>query len=111
VDEDMKVVGVIDWEWSYFAPSSFASDPPWWLIVCKPDFDIISFDCWCDRYPQQLDVFLNVLKEEERKCGMTGTTDTDGKPLSDRMRDSWDSGDFWFNFAARKPYSFEPMLW
>jgi hypothetical protein len=111
VDEGMKVVGVIDWEWSYFAPSSFVSDPPWWLIVFKPDFDIISFDCWCLRYPPQLDVFLQVLQEEERKLGMAGGTDTESKPLSVRMRENWDSGAFWVNYAARKPYSFDPTFW
>ncbi|OIW35492.1 phosphotransferase family protein [Coniochaeta ligniaria NRRL 30616] len=124
VDEDMKIVGVIDWEWSYFAPSSFASDPPWWLMITKPDFDIIDFDSWCERYPIQLDVFLKVLEEEERKSAETAESssvkpqmadmsirDTDGKPLSVRMRENWDSGAFWVNFAARKPYSFEPMFW
>lgn len=124
VDEDMKVVGVIDWEWSYFAPSSFASDPPWWLIVCKPDFDVIGFDSWCERYPLQLDVFLGVLEEEERKQAETPTSrssesqmaglsirDTHSKPLLVRMRENWDSGAFWVNHAARKPYSFEPMFW
>jgi hypothetical protein len=111
VDKDLKVVGVIDWEWSYFAPPSFAYDPPWWLMVCKPDFDVIGFDSWCERYPLYLDVFLKILAEEERNQDETVLKVTQAKPLSVRMRENWDSGAFWFNYAARKPYSFEPMFW
>ncbi|KAB5530465.1 hypothetical protein GE09DRAFT_393036 [Coniochaeta sp. 2T2.1] len=121
IDENMKVVGVIDWEWSYFAPSSYASDPPWWLICTEPDFDVIGFDSWCERYKVHLDVWLNVLKDEETKfnqtnlssqlAGMSIRDGSEDKPLSVRMRENWDSGAFWVNFAARKPYSFEPMYW
>ncbi|KAB5580948.1 hypothetical protein GE09DRAFT_1213383 [Coniochaeta sp. 2T2.1] len=121
IDENMKVVGVIDWEWSCFAPASYASDPPWWLICTKPDFDVIGFDSWCERYQVHLDVWLKVLEEEEEKfnqanlssrlAGMSIRGGTEDKPLSARMRENWDSGSFWVNFAARKPYSFEPMYW
>jgi hypothetical protein len=27
------------------------------------------------------------------------------------MREDWESGAFWISYAARKPYSFEPMFW
>ncbi|CZR44857.1 uncharacterized protein FPRO_14609 [Fusarium proliferatum ET1] len=31
VGKDLKVVGVIDWEFVYAAPSEFSFDPPWWF--------------------------------------------------------------------------------
>ncbi|KAG7290702.1 hypothetical protein NEMBOFW57_000705 [Staphylotrichum longicolle] len=38
VDADLNIVGVIDWEWAYFAPASFAHDPPWWLLLGRPEY-------------------------------------------------------------------------
>jgi hypothetical protein len=38
VDADLNIVGVIGWEWAYFAPASFAHNPPWWLLLWRPDY-------------------------------------------------------------------------
>jgi hypothetical protein len=120
----LEVIGVIDWEWSYFAPPSFSSDPPWWLILNKPAFDIINFDSWCQRYRFQLDIFLKILEQEEHKldgakkgtfvagelANMSLETAQD-KPLSTRMRENWHDGTFWVDYATRRAYSFEPIFW
>ncbi|KAH8168578.1 phosphotransferase enzyme family protein [Sarocladium implicatum] len=37
IDKDLRVVGVIDWEFAYVAPSQFSFDPPWWLLLRAPD--------------------------------------------------------------------------
>lgn len=123
LDNDLKVVGVIDWEWSYFVPASFASDPPWWLLLAKPEYDSDGFDSWVERYPAQLEIFLKMLEEEEKepaqpkkasiteKLAKVNLQDSDTRPLSVRMRESWETGDFWINYAARKPYAFDPAFW
>jgi hypothetical protein len=33
------------------------------------------------------------------------------RPLSSLMRDSWQSGDFWFNFAARKSLDVDAIFY
>ncbi|KAL1875163.1 putative Hybrid PKS-NRPS biosynthetic cluster [Diaporthe australafricana] len=33
LDEDGAVVGVVDWEYTYFAPGTYSVNPPWWLVL------------------------------------------------------------------------------
>ena len=33
LDGDGVVVGVVDWEYTYFAPETFSVNPPWWLLL------------------------------------------------------------------------------
>lgn len=33
VDENGVVVGVVDWEFTYFAPETYYSNAPWWLLI------------------------------------------------------------------------------
>jgi hypothetical protein len=32
LDEKGEVVGVVDWEYTYFAPETYHLNPPWWLL-------------------------------------------------------------------------------
>ncbi|KAI8950611.1 hypothetical protein F4801DRAFT_579291 [Xylaria longipes] len=34
---DLRVVGVIDWEFAYAAPAQLSFDPPWWLLLKSPE--------------------------------------------------------------------------
>ena len=128
VDADLNIVGVIDWEWAYFAPESYVHDPPWWLLLTRPEFwpgTVLDFR---DRFADALDVFLGVLRSREDAVLPTGAKEeeeawsidqhmealglgADEMRLSDRMRRSWDSGAIWANYAARRCYGFEPVFW
>lgn len=33
LDENGAVVGVVDWEYTYFAPETYLANPPWWLLL------------------------------------------------------------------------------
>lgn len=33
LDEKGAVVGVVDWEYTYFAPETYHLNPPWWLLL------------------------------------------------------------------------------
>lgn len=37
IDETEKVIGVVDWEFTYTAPVEFTYAPPWWLLLKKPE--------------------------------------------------------------------------
>ncbi|RYC59717.1 hypothetical protein CHU98_g6504 [Xylaria longipes] len=37
IDKDLRVVGVIDWEFAYAAPAQLSFDPPWWLLLKSPE--------------------------------------------------------------------------
>lgn len=136
IDADLNIVGVIDWEWAYFAPASFAHDPPWWLLLGRPEYwrgTVLDFR---DEFAGVLDVFLDALraaeedfatrgddgdgpskgKEEEewsidRHIEALSLEADEGMRLSERMRQSWDSGAFWANYAARRCYGFDPVFW
>ncbi|SPQ23206.1 52151c35-bda9-4ffa-8e26-67eb9443bfa5 [Thermothielavioides terrestris] len=138
VDADLNVVGVVDWEWAYFAPASFARAPPWWLLLTVPEYwrgTVLDFR---DEFAGVLDVFLGALRaceedEEEEKeakeaedeeeeeewsierhisaLSLSPDDDKDAVRLSDRMRWSWEAGDFWAVYAARRCYAFEPVFW
>ncbi|KAK4152851.1 hypothetical protein C8A00DRAFT_15888 [Chaetomidium leptoderma] len=124
VDADLNIVGVIDWEWAYFAPESFTHGPPWWLILCRPEYSRGTVLDFRDEFARALDVFCTAfraeedraLEQEEEEWSVDQHIEAlgleaDAVRLSDRMRQSWDSGAFWANYAARKCYGFEPVFW
>jgi aminoglycoside phosphotransferase (APT) family kinase protein len=66
LDADLNIAGVIDWEWAYFAPRSFRHDPPWWLLLGRPENwlhgSVLRFR---DTFGPALDVFLGALRSAE----------------------------------------------
>ncbi|KAF9769361.1 hypothetical protein IL306_013230 [Fusarium sp. DS 682] len=68
IDKDLRVVGVIDWEFVYIAPSQFSFDPPWWLLLKAPDdWSEGGYVSWMETYEPRLKTFLHLLEEEEKK--------------------------------------------
>ncbi|KAK3295806.1 uncharacterized protein B0H64DRAFT_155323 [Chaetomium fimeti] len=123
LDADLNIVGVVDWEWTYFAPCSFVRDPPWWLLLGRPDYWDGGLLDFRDKYTGVLDVFFDAVRAEEdlelQEDDDEGwsldqhieTLSLDAVPLSERMRQNWESGAFWANYAARRCYGFEPTFW
>ena len=99
VDKDLRVVGVIDWEFTYSAPAQFSSDPPWWLLLRAPDNWDIGYEDWSREYEKRLGLFLQVMKIEEAKMSIHQTS-----PLSTRMRQSWDDRTFWLSYTMRQSW-------
>ncbi|KAB5542724.1 phosphotransferase [Coniochaeta sp. 2T2.1] len=91
-DED-KLAAVIDWEFTYAAPVQFVLDPPWWLLFETPEMWEPSGDKEQEEGPRARAAFL------------------DGRPLSAHMRESWETGRFWFNYAAKKSWAFDAVFW
>ena len=38
VNENFRILAVIDWEFTYAAPASFSRNPPWWLLLETPEY-------------------------------------------------------------------------
>ena len=99
---DLKIVGVIDWEWAYAGPYQLLFSPPRWLLLKRPDAwggkDKHSMPV---RYMEYFQRFLRALEEEEkRRRGEKLTAITEGdaaQELSTLMRQSMADGKFWFN--------------
>ncbi|KFA55689.1 hypothetical protein S40293_05275 [Stachybotrys chartarum IBT 40293] len=122
LDENLQVVGVIDWEFAYAAPSQFSFDPPWWLLLREPENWPDGFRPWMEIYERRLKTFLRAMESEEQKLattdlvnGVTNLSLTDRTkrlvPLSQRMRESWENKSWMLNYAARKSWAFDWFWW
>ncbi|KAB8252945.1 hypothetical protein BDV35DRAFT_375407 [Aspergillus flavus] len=77
LDDNMKIIAVIDWEFTYTAPAEFASMPPW-------------------TYQPHLESFLRVLKRQE-DTAIANKTLAESRRISGRMRESWGHRDWAFD--------------
>lgn len=122
LDKDLRVVGVIDWEFAYAAPAQFSSDPPWWLLLEEPDYWDGGYGAWTEAYEPRLQTFLRVLEAEEQKMTAADIAEKVGRisladcgktevPLSQRMRESWEKGTWMRSYAARKSWAFDFVWW
>lgn len=105
-----SVVGVIDWEFSYAAPAEFTYSPPSWLLLERPEYWEQGINDWTQIYEQRLSVFLEELRKREDVALERGVIAEDDR-LSNRMKESWENGDFWVNYAARRSWAFDMIYW
>ncbi|RSM18645.1 hypothetical protein CDV31_002574 [Fusarium ambrosium] len=105
VDQDDDILGVIDWEFAYAAPTQFILDPPWWLLLDVPEMWDDGIEDWANVYERRLETWLSAMEEAEKD------TSPGSLPLSAYMRESWATGRFWLNYAARKSWAFDTIFW
>ncbi|KAJ5562528.1 hypothetical protein N7535_003023 [Penicillium sp. DV-2018c] len=110
VDEAESIAGVVDWEFTYTAPAEFSHAPPWWLLLKKPEDWSKGPDDWCMEYEKPLQIFLEAMRKCEDEAILEKRL-VEGQRLSSRMRDSWQSGDFWIMYAARNNFAFDAVYW
>lgn len=104
-DHDDDVLGVIDWEFTYAAPAQFSLNPPWWLLLESPEAWDAGIDNWEDSYKNKLRIWFSALEEAEQEMR------PDSFLLSEYMRQSWETGRFWLDYAARKSWAFDGIFW
>lgn len=88
--QDLKIVAVLDWEWAYTAPFQMLYSPPRWLLLKRP-FDWEDEDV--SKYNYLLNVFTNVLDEEQQKRAESRSMPS----MATLMRESMKDGRFWFH--------------
>ncbi|KAL2071659.1 hypothetical protein VTL71DRAFT_12894 [Oculimacula yallundae] len=103
-----EVAAVIDWEFTYAAPVQFALDPPWWLLFETPEMWTSGIEEWSKAYEPQLQIWLDAMEDAEK---ITAPDLINDVPLSAHMRESWRTGRFWLNYAARKSWAFDAVYW
>ncbi|KAK1143059.1 hypothetical protein N8T08_007125 [Aspergillus melleus] len=67
---------------------------------------------WTETYRPRLETFLRVLKCREDAAIADGIL-VEGQRMSERMRESWEHGDVWVNYSARKSWALDdvwPMI-
>ena len=105
IDDQDQVVGVIDWEFAYTAPGQFVLDPPSWLLLDVPEMWEEGIDDWARVYERRLQTFLSAMEDAEQEMSPSALL------LSAHMRESWATGRFWLNYAARKSWAFDTIYW
>ncbi|KAH9224627.1 phosphotransferase [Leptodontidium sp. 2 PMI_412] len=98
---------IIDWEFAYVAPTQFALDPPWWLLLNVPEMWHTNIDDWSRVYDVRLKTWLRAMEKAEESM----ETQSKGFKMSTYMRESWETGRFWLNYAARKSWAFDTIFW
>ncbi|KAJ9233421.1 hypothetical protein DTO169E5_7011 [Paecilomyces variotii] len=110
LNENMQIVGVVDWEFTYAAPAEFSYAPPWWLLIEKPEFWPKGIEDWKSVFDDRLKTFLKAMKGREDMAIQRGLL-TENNRLSNRMQESWQSGDFWIMYALLHSFAFDVIYW
>ncbi|KAJ6031710.1 hypothetical protein N7540_002442 [Penicillium herquei] len=100
LNNELQIVGVVDWEFTYAAPAEFSFAPPWWLLIETPESWVKGLDDWTQVFDYRLKTFLKVMRKQN-----------DGQFLADRMQDSWGSGDFWIVYTLLHSFVFDAIYW
>lgn len=104
----LNITAVPDLEFTNAMPAAFTYDPPWWLLLSGPEMwlERCQMDECVALYEPRLNQFLQVLEQVEQE-----TEVLECHSLSTRMRDSWKTGRFWFDYAARKSFDVDIIYW
>lgn len=109
LDDSDNIAAIIDWEFTYSAPGQFSLDPPWWLVLDSPDLWDAGIADWVKFYEPRLNIWLAAMQKAEAAVKHDG--ECMDPPLSTYMRESWETGRFWLNYAARQSWAFDALYW
>ncbi|KAI1774270.1 hypothetical protein F4818DRAFT_452333 [Hypoxylon cercidicola] len=107
--ETLRITAVLDFEFTNAMPAQFANDLPWWLLLKHPaiwvgDGKIQEF---LDLFVPRKEQFTRAMERVEARSLQLAAE----RRLSVQMRDSWDSGRFWFNLASRCSFDVDDIYW
>lgn len=101
-EQDMKIIAVIDWEWSYTSPAQLVYSTPSWLLIESPNA-WPSVDKRLARFNRNLKLFTRILEEEEQKV-ISADAREDEKP-SAILRECQKQGRQWFHFILLRGFN------
>lgn len=101
VDDDWHITSIVDLEWGCSRPVEMIRSPTW---LTNKACDEIAEET--DEYDQVRNEFMDIMREEEsRLCNMSSFTGQEpcNPSLSTIMKQSWESGMFWYSLALASP--------
>ncbi|KAJ9133890.1 Protein kinase-like domain [Pleurostoma richardsiae] len=107
VNESDHITAMLDWEFTYAAPTQFILDPPWWLLLDLAETWSSGIDNWKKVYEVRLKTWLSAMKRAESVEELGSLP----APLSTYMQQSWETGRFWLSYGARKSWAFDAVYW
>lgn len=111
--ETLQITAMIDFEYTNAMPAQFAYDPPWWLLLLGPDMwlERYSIEEFLSLYEPKMEQFLRAMERVEAISSIGNSKQPNGPCLSTRMRDSWRSKRFWFDYGIRKSMDIDAVYW
>ncbi|KAI1120312.1 hypothetical protein F5Y10DRAFT_134548 [Nemania abortiva] len=101
-DKDLKIIAVIDWEWSYAAPAQIVHSTPSWLLIESPNA-WPSVDERLVRFNKHLELYTRILEEEERR--VLGEDIREDEKPSALLRECQKEGCQWFHFILMRGFN------
>ncbi|KAM5342110.1 hypothetical protein ACJ41O_015141 [Fusarium nematophilum] len=110
--ETFKITAVLDFEFTNAMPAQYLHDVPSWLLLASPH-------CWLERddkagfeklFVPQMELFIAELERVESTQPPLNTGEPPDR-LSALMRESWNKGRFWFNYAMRTSIDADVVYW
>ncbi|KAH7029775.1 phosphotransferase [Microdochium trichocladiopsis] len=121
LNDSDEIAALVDWEFAYSAPTQFILDPPWWLLLQTIEWWSDGIDSWVETYEERLGMWLAAMEQAERDADDAPSAKQQVShclgaerlpaPLSRYMRESWETGRFFLNYAARKSWAFDALYW
>lgn len=108
LDAEDNLAALIDWEYTYAAPTQFVLDPPWWLLIETIEMWSHGPDTWCGIYEDRLPTWFSAMEKAEAESDAPSPFPL---PLSVYMRESWKTGRFFLSYGARKCWAFDMAYW
>ncbi|KAK7424733.1 hypothetical protein QQX98_000311 [Neonectria punicea] len=110
--ETLQITAVLDFEFTNAMPTQYLYDVPSWLLLASPH-------CWLERddkasfeklFIPQMELFIRAVERAEATTSPLDKYESSVR-LSSRMRESWRSGRFWFNYAMRTSIDADVVYW
>ncbi|KAJ2985237.1 hypothetical protein NUW58_g5643 [Xylaria curta] len=101
-EQDLKIIAVIDWEWSYAAPAQLVHSTPSWLLIESPNA-WSSVDERLARFNKHLELYTRILEEEEQK--VLGNDVREDERPSALLRECQKQGRQWFHFILLRGFN------
>jgi hypothetical protein len=91
--QELKIVGVVDLEWSYAGPAQLLATAPWWLLQERPGVWIHTTERR-EMFLRHWTRFKHILEEEEARVRPDGR-------LSALVKRSEEDGTMWYHMVLR----------
>lgn len=110
--ETYTITADLNFEFSNALPAQFAYDPPWWLLLLGPDMwlEHHSKEEFDARFVPRMHQFIQAMETVETKQ-ILEKDESPQTSLSARMRESWESKQFWFDYGIRKSFDVDAVYW
>ncbi len=94
-EKELKIVGVVDLEWSYIGPAQLLATAPWWILQERPNAWGPSVERR-DMFLKYLNKFTHILEEEENSV-----PPDERQGLSALVKRSEETGAMWYHMVLR----------